>query len=83
MFVCLFLFSASFFCSESVDELESGSCELSQSLLEQKESGYEDEEQRISKYLTLLQLGLILRELAIKGTIREHETTVIEVGLKS
>ena len=38
--------------------------------MERKESGYEDEEQRISEYLTLLQLGLILRELAVKGMIR-------------
>ena len=59
-----------FFCSESVDELKSESCELPQSSIEQKESGYEEEEQRISEYLTLLQLGLILRELAIKGMIR-------------
>ena len=63
----MFVFSAPFFCSESVDEFKSGSCELPQSSIEQKESGNEDEEQRISEYLTLLQLGLILRELAIKG----------------
>ena len=66
MFVCLFFF-VSFFCSESVKELKSGSCKLSQSSIEQNESGYEDEEQGISEYLTLLQLGLILRELAVKG----------------
>ncbi|XP_068759451.1 E3 ubiquitin-protein ligase rnf213-alpha-like isoform X4 [Montipora capricornis] len=53
--------------SESVDELKSGSYDLPQSSTGQKESGYEDEEQRISEYLTLLQLGLILRELAFKG----------------
>ena len=70
-FVCLFFFfPAPFFCSESVDELKSGSCEFPQSSIEQKERGYEDEEQRISEYLTLLQLGLILRELAIKGMMR-------------
>ena len=66
----MIVFSAPFFCSESVDELESGSCELPQSSIERKESGNEDEEQKISEYLTLLQLGLILRELAIKGMIR-------------
>jgi len=69
-FVFLFVFFVSFFCSESVDELRSGSCKLAQISIEQKESGYEDEEQRISEYLTLLQLGVILRELAIKGVIR-------------
>ena len=69
-FVFWFVFFVSFFCSESVDELRSGSCELAQISIEQKESGYEDEEQRISEYLTLLQLGVILRELAIKGVIR-------------
>ena len=69
-FVFLFVFFVSFFCSESVDELRSGSRELAQISIEQKESGYEDEEQRISEYLTLLQLGVILRELAIKGVIR-------------
>ncbi|KAK2553290.1 E3 ubiquitin-protein ligase rnf213-alpha [Acropora cervicornis] len=53
--------------SESDDELKSGSCELPQSSIERNESGNEDEEQKISEYLTLLQLGLILRELAIKG----------------
>lgn len=69
-FVFLFVFFLSFFCSENVDELKSESCELPQSSIEQMESGNEDEEQRISEYLTLLQLGLILRELAIKGMIR-------------
>ena len=79
-FVFLFAFFVSIFCSESVDELRSGSFELPQISIEQKESGYEDEEQRISEYLTLLQLGVILRELAFKGMIRGmHETTVLEV----
>ena len=59
-----------FFSSESGDDLKSRSCELPQSSIEQKESENEDEEQRISEYLTLLQLGLILRELVIKGMIR-------------
>ena len=60
-----------FFCSARVDELRSTPCELPQSgSIVRKESGYEDEEQRISEYLTLLQLGLILRELAVKGMIR-------------
>ena len=61
---------ASILFSESGDDLKNRSCELPQSSIEQKESGNEDEEQRISEYLTLLQLGLILRELAIKGMIR-------------
>ncbi|XP_067057901.1 E3 ubiquitin-protein ligase rnf213-alpha-like isoform X3 [Acropora muricata] len=53
--------------SETGDDLKNRSCELPQSSIEQKESENEDEEQRISEYLTLLQLGLILRELAFKG----------------
>ena len=61
---------ASILFSESGDDLKNRSCELPQSSIEQKESENEDEEQRISEYLTLLQLGLILRELAFKGMIR-------------
>ena len=73
-----------FFSSESGDDLKSRSCELPQSSIEQKESENEDEEQRISDYLTLLQLGLILRELASKGMIRgTWNNRAGSLGLKS
>ena len=56
-----------FFSSGSVNESASGSFQPPQSISELEENRDEDNEAVISEYLTLSQLGLILRELAIKG----------------
>ena len=75
---------ASILFSESGDDVKNRSCELPQSSIEQKESENEDEEQSIREYLTLLQLGLILRELAFKGMIRgTWNNRAGSLGLKS
>ncbi|XP_068731195.1 E3 ubiquitin-protein ligase rnf213-alpha-like [Montipora capricornis] len=52
--------------SGSVDESVGGSFALPQSFSEQEGNRDEDNEEVISEYLTLSQLGLILRELATK-----------------
>ncbi|XP_068735057.1 LOW QUALITY PROTEIN: E3 ubiquitin-protein ligase rnf213-alpha-like [Montipora capricornis] len=52
--------------SRSVDDSVGGSFQLPLSFSEQEENRDEDNEAVISEYLTLSQLGLILRELAMK-----------------
>ena len=54
--------------TESDRSLESPS-KLPQNCIDQEERRDDDNEAEISEYLTLVQLGNILRELAVKGKI--------------
>jgi len=56
-----------FFCSATVTESDELSSKLPETSAEQENNEDEDTEADIREYLTLSQLGNILRELSVKG----------------
>ena len=56
-----------FICSATIIESDELSSKLSETAADQRNNEDEDNEADISQYLTLFQLGSILRELSVKG----------------
>ena len=59
--------SLTFVCSATITESEEMSSKLPETTAEQENNEDEDTEADIRQYLTLSQLGSILRELSVKG----------------
>ena len=59
--------SLTFVCSATITESEEMSSKLPETTAEQDNNEDEDTEADIRQYLTLSQLGNILRELSVKG----------------